>query len=301
MTLYYKKAKKLLKQRPKDISVKAPSNPNVNDTINEKVLKEDYIDMIRRFTNYCESHHQYPNYIITKKSKIKVSFKLFSFCVGKIEKFVKDNGYLPNWCIFDKKDTNNTKKSSQNTKKSTTTPISNCQNPYISSPYNKKSGCDAMGQNTNYYCGVSALQKVLYKFGIHVSQKQLASVAGTTTKGTDHQGLRTAVAWVSKHYGVKLTVKEYNFSELGFDKISKMICKPNVDIIWHLLYRNKYGHYEKVKAIDLKKGTVDVINSLGNKCANNCFCGYIETRSFATQKQYINGISQKSIIVITKG
>lgn len=297
----YKTVKTILKQKPKSITIKGCNNPNISDTINEKVTKEDYLDMMKRFTKYCESYHQYPSYIITKKSKIKVSFKLFSFCVGKIEKFIKNNGHLPNYCIFNKADTKKSKKNASNTKKNTNTPISSCSNPYISSPYNKKSGCDAMGQNTNYYCGVSALQKVLYKFGIHVSQKQLASVAGTTKKGTDHQGLRTAVAWVSKHYGVKLTVKEYNFSELGFEKIAKMICKSNVDIIWHLLYRNKYGHYEKVKAIDLKKGTVDVINSLGNKCSNNCFCGYIETRSFATQKQYINGISQKSIIVITKG
>ena len=300
MTIY-EQAKKILKQKPKKITIKGCNNPNVADTINEKVQKDDYLDMMKRFVAFCESNHKYPSYILTKKSKTKVSLKLFGFCVGKIESFVQKNGKLPNYCIFNKADTKKSKKSASNTKKNTNTPISSCSNPYISSPYNKQSGCDAMGQNTNYYCGVSALQKVLYKFGIHVSQKQLASVAGTTTKGTDHQGLKTAVAWVSKQYGVKLTVKEYNFSELGFEKIAKMICKPNVDIIWHLLYRNKYGHYEKVKAIDLKKGTVDVINSLGNKCSNNCFCGYIETRSFATQKQYINGISQKSIIVITKG
>ena len=41
MTTYYKKAKKLLKQKPKDITVKAPSNPNYKYTINEKVYKAD--------------------------------------------------------------------------------------------------------------------------------------------------------------------------------------------------------------------------------------------------------------------
>ena len=56
MTTYYKKAKKLLKQKPKNINVKAPSNLKYNHTINEKVYKADYMDMLKRFVAYCEKH-----------------------------------------------------------------------------------------------------------------------------------------------------------------------------------------------------------------------------------------------------
>lgn len=268
------------------------------DTINEKVVKEDYLKMINNFLNYCKENRRVPTYITTQKSKTKVSFELFVYCLAKIIVYHQNNKTLPNYCIFNKADLQNNKTNTENTNKN---PIKySCTTPYNSIPYNSNKGCDAMGQNTNYYCGVSALQKVLYKFGIRISQKTLAGYAGTTTAGTSHQGLRTAIAYINKKYNVNLSVKEYNFSELGFEKLGKLICKPNCDAITHLYYRLQYGHYEKIKSINTKTGIVEVVNSLGNKCNGGCFCGYIEQRSFSIEKQYFAGISQKSIILITK-
>lgn len=264
-------------------------------SINEKITRAEYQIMISNFIKYCKENKRVPSYITTISSKKQVPFNLYLYCLTKIIVYYKENKTLPNYCQFKATDiqntTNNTKTSEKNTKQST----SNCTNPI-----NNKTGCDALGQNTPYYCGVSALQKCLYKFNINISQKQLAQWAGTTTAGTSHQGLRTAIAQTNKKTGTKLTVQEYNFNEIGFEKAKTIICNPNKDIIWHINYRNKYGHYEKVKSINIKTQTLEVINSLGNKCNNNCYCGYIETRSFNTQKQYINGISQKSLIIITR-
>ena len=281
------------------------------DTIHEDVYKNDYLDMVKRFCSYCEAHHHVPSTIHTKKSNVKVSFELYVYCISKIINFYHKNKYLPNYCLFNKADLQNTKSNTKNTQKTPSKSTStnkktvkkdNCTNPYTSTPHPTKTGCNQMGQNTNYFCGVSALHKVLHKFGItKYSQNQLAKYAGTTTAGTDHKGLETAIAKVSKETGIKLTAKWYNFSELGFEKLGKLICKPNVDAIIHLYYRNKYGHYEVINEINIKSGTVKVLNSLGNKCGTNCFCGYVESRSFALEKQYINGISQKSVLIITKG
>ena len=267
------------------------------DTINEKVVKEDYLEMINNFLNYCKENKRVPTYITTQKSKTKVSFELFVYCLSKIIVYYAENKALPNYCIFNKADLQSAQ---SNNKTPTKNPVkSTCTNPYKSLPINTNKGCDAMGQNTSYYCGVSALQKVLYKFGIKISQKELASVAGTTTSGTSHQGIRTAVEYVARKHKVKLTVKEYNFSELGFEKLGKLICQPNRDAIVHLYYRLKYGHYEKIRSIDMTKKQLEVVNSLGNKCGS-CYCGYIEERSFNAEKSYISGIGQKSIILITK-
>ena len=284
-----------------NVRVYDPSKHYEDTITSENVMKDDYLVMVNNFIKFSRNHHRVPRFITTQKSQTKVSFELFLYCLSKIVYYYKQNKTLPNYCNFTKGFIPLNETSNGASKKTNKQSISNCSNPYKSLPINPNTGCDAMGQNTSYYCGVSALQKVLYKFGIHIKQSELAKIAGTTTKGTDHNGLKTAIAYVAKKHNVKLTVKEYSFSELGFEKVAKMICKPDVDIIWHLLYRNKYGHYEKVKAIDLSKKTVDVINSLGNKCSNGCYCGYIETRTFATQKQYISGISQKSLIVITRG
>ena len=277
------------------------------DTINEKVVKEDYLFMITNFLNFCVDHKRVPSYITTKKSKVKVSFELFMYCIAKIANFYKENKVLPNYCEFKKSDLQNTannantNKNSNSQSTSTSKNSNNCTNPYKSVPYTTKQGCEELGQNTNYYCSVSALQKCLRKFGIKISQKTLAEVAGVTTKGVGHPGIETAIAYVAKKYNIKLSCKWYNYSELGLEGVAKILCQPNKDVLWHLCYRLEYGHYEKVAEINTKTQILKVMNSLGNKCSSGCFCGYIEDRTNANQRLYCNSISQKSILVITKG
>ena len=278
-----------------------------NDTISEKVMKDDYLAMVNNFIDFCNKNRRVPAFITTTKSKTKVSFELFLYCISKIIVFYQENQYLPNYCTFNKADLQNnatstkTNKNSNSQSTSSKANTNNCTNPYKSVPYTTKQGCDELGQNTNYYCGVSALQKCLRKLGINISQKTLASWAGTTSKGTDHHGLETAIAMAAKTHNVKLSCKWYNYNELGLEGVAKIMCQSNKDVLWHLLYRLEYGHYEKVAEINTKTGMLKVMNSLGNKCSNGCFCGYIESRTAANQKSYCSGISQKSILVITKG
>ena len=267
----------------------------LSDTINEKVLKEDYLRMIDNFIKYCKENRRVPTYVTTQKSKTKTSFELFTFCLAKIVVYYAENDTLPNYCLFVKGFVPNTTTKPKPSKNNSSTSAS-CQNKI-----NSRSGCDAMGQNNNYYCGVSALQKCLYKFGINETQKQLARVCGTTTAGTSHQGLKTGIAYVSKKHGVKLSVKEAYFSDYNLKQLKQILCDKNKAIICHSLYRNKYGHYESWKSVNVDKKEIDVINSLGDKCALGCLCGYIEHRPYATQKQYCNGISQKSLLIITRG
>lgn len=290
------------------ITVKEPSNSN-GDNVEFNMDKVDYIDLANRVTKFIEINKQAPNYAKHKNYKIK--FELYTYCFSKILSFYKENNYLPNYCLFDSKDLQNTQTTTTNTKKINSTSTSNnqntpkktnCSNPYTSSPHPTKQGCNEMGQNTNYFCGVSAIHKILRKFGItKYSQETLSKWAGTTSAGTDHKGIETCIAKVSKETGIKLTCQWYNFSELGFEKLANIICKQDKDVLVHLNYRLKYGHYEVINQIDTKDNTLKVLNSLGNKCAKGCFCGYVENRSFSTEKQYIAGISQKSILVVTKG
>lgn len=284
-----------------------PSKKHDDTITNEDVLKDDYLVMVRNFLSFCEKNHRVPRFITTQKSQTKVSFELFMYCLAKIIVFYQEKGYLPNYCNFNKgfnavKQTSNktvqkeVKKSTSNSKKT-----NNCTNPYKSVPYTTKQGCEELGQNTNYYCSVSALQKCLRKFGIKISQKTLAEVAGVTTKGVGHPGIETAIAYVAKKYNIKLSCKWYNYSELGLEGVAKILCQPNKDVLWHLCYRLEYGHYEKVAEINTKTQILKVMNSLGNKCSSGCFCGYIEDRTNANQRLYCNSISQKSILVITKG
>lgn len=276
----------------KDISIKTikkAGNP-VNTSINENIYESDYKDQAKRLFQYMKQNGQVPNYTKSVKSKKEISPDLELFAFAKIIVYYNANKRLPNYCNYNSNDLKAVKAAAKN----------NCSNPYKSSPHPTKRGCDAMGQNTGYFCADAAMQHSLHKFGISVSQAQLAKWAGTTTSGTSHDGIRTAIAMVNKKFGVNITVQEKNFSDLGIKGLAELICKKNVDAIIHLLYRLKWGHYESINEINVKTNMLKILNSLGDKCSNGCYCGYVEDRSLAAEKSYICGISQKSIIILTK-
>ncbi|WP_296874596.1 pseudomurein-binding repeat-containing protein [uncultured Methanobrevibacter sp.] len=270
-------------------SAKKCSNPT-GSSINEKIYENDYKDQSKRIVQFITQNGTVPNYVTTTKTRVKVNPDLVLYNLSKILVFYFKNNRLPNYSTYNSNDLKSAAKTTTN----------NCSNPYKSSPHPSKKGCDAMGQNTGYYCGVCALQHSLYKFGIYVSQSQLAKWAGTTTSGTSHEGIRTAVAMVNKKYNVNITVQEKNFKDLGITGLAKLICKKNVDAIIHLNYRDRWGHYESINEINVKTNMFKILNSLGNKCTSSCYCGYIENRSLAVEKSYISGISQKSVLILTK-
>ena len=223
--------------------------------------------------------------IKTVKSKKTVNIDLYTYCISKILVFYKEhNNTLPNYCTYDYRALSGSPSPS----------------PSPTSKYGHatKSGCDNMGQNNGYYCGCHSLQEVFRNLtGIVVPQSTIASWAGTTTSGPGHYGLDTAVAKFNSKYGKNLKVQWYNFSELGWDGINRIIKSNNQDCIIHNLYRNQWGHYEVVNGVS---NNITVQNSLGSTCSQGCYCGYIEYRSQAEFRSYINGISQKSVMVITR-
>ena len=86
------------------------SNAN-GDTINENVLKDDYLDQARRVHQYVLDYGKMPNYVTTKKSKKRVNIDLYSYCVAKILVFYNENKILPNYCNYN----SNAFKTSNNT------------------------------------------------------------------------------------------------------------------------------------------------------------------------------------------
>ena len=267
----------------------------------EKYGTNEYVGLMVEY--HIQKKGDLPLYVMGSTGERKYTKTSYKDMVKRVVAFRKNKKANPKTvkAVYEK--VNVTSKVNTTTNSAQTKPKQvDCKSPYKALPYDSKSSCDHMGQNTGYYCGPSMLQKMLYELGITgISQSQLASVAGTTTSGTDHSGLETAVAWVAKKKKVKLTCNWYNFSDLSWDKLGKIMCDKNKSFGCHILYRDQWGHYEKPLSIYTGDKIIKVINSLGDKCTSSCYCGYIEERSFNTQKRYISGISQKSILVITKG
>lgn len=186
----------------------------------------------------------------------------------------------------------------KNTKAPATVPT---EAPVVIKKYGRSSqyGCDNRGQNNGHFCGPHMVQEIIRNLtGKVISQSTLASVMGTTSSGTDHDGINTAFVWFNKKYGFKLEVTWKNFSDFGWAGIKKILESKNQDCGIHELYRNTWGHYTNFDKV--YDSTVDVHNSLGDYCTNSCYCGYTENRSKSTAKNYISGISQKSVLVVTR-
>ena len=251
----------------------APSS--TGDNISRQIVKKDYTDMATRLVKYVDNNKKLPNYITIANLKMKVNDYCYMF--ARILAYYDKNKAWPNYATVD----------------------STAFTPQTKKKYGHatKSGCDNMGQNNGYYCGCHSLQEVFRNLtGIVVKQSTIASWAGTTSSGTGHDGLNTAVAKFNKTYNKNLKVEWKNFSDLGWNGIANIVKSKNQDCVIHNLYRNQWGHYEVVNNVS---SNITVQNSLGDKCSSGCYCGYIEYRSQSTFRSYISGISQKSVMVIT--
>ena len=163
-------------------------------------------------------------------------------------------------------------------------------------PYITSSGGGKLGQTNGVRCAPHSLMQCIYRLtGIELSESTLASVCGTTSGGTSHQGLETGLAWFNRKYGYNLKMTWKNKSDLSWEQIQDAI--NNGALLFHLLYRDQWGHYEVIKSVG---DTLTILNSLGPYCNYPAYCGYIENRSRSTQQSYINGISQKSVCIITR-
>lgn len=245
--------------------------------VSNQIYKQDYINMANRLIKYVEKYHRMPKYVRWNTEK-KIHPHLVTYMFARILIYINNNGALPKYANVN-------------------------SNAFVK-PTKKKYGhatehcCDDMGQNNGYYCGCHSLQEVFRNLtGKVIPQSTIASVCGTTSDGTDHEGLNTCVEWFNRNYGYNLKVQWYNFSDLGWNGIKKVIDSNDKDCIIHNLYRNQWGHYEVINKV--YDDYCDVQNSLGDTCSSGCYYGYVEERYLSTFRSYISGISQKSVMVIT--
>lgn len=283
---------KFINNLNKDVNnIKVATAPKASgESVDLTIKEKDYKKIAKSLTDFIEKNKRLPNYITFDGKKIKQRVFIYSF--AKIIVFYDINKRLPSTCTFKTSEVTKASESKSSTN-------NNSLHEYLTSQ-----GCSGMGQCTPYNCADNSLQQCFYRLtGILVDESSIASVAGTTTSGTDHEGINTAIVWFNRKYNQNIKITWKNFSDLGSSASERWATLNNYikkgALFCHLKYRNTWGHYEVPKAVN--DSTVTILNSLGNKCTSVAYCGYIETRSKSDQLSYINGISQKSIAILTKG
>ena len=270
-------------------SVKACSKAS-GDTINEKIYPSDYKDQSKRIVQYIKQNGQAPNYVTSVKSKKKIRPRLSIYANARIIVWYYNHKILPGYCTYD---------SSKFKSSSSSSVVKKVVDTIKKYGRSTKTGCDNRGQNTGYNCGPHMAQEIIRNLtGVVVPQSKIAAVMGTTTSGTGHSGIDTFFAWFNKNYNYTLKWEWKNFSELGWNGLKKILESKNQDAGEHECYRDIWGHYTNYDKI--YDNTVDVHNSLGSICSGTCYCGYTENRTKSTAKRYLDGISQKSILVVTR-
>ncbi len=266
---------------------------------NEVIPINNWKDIQKRYTEYVKTNGKEPNimYIDKEYPYEHITLAKYKEISGRYDKWVKEHGSDPTYMNINKTTTTNTTNTTTNSNQTTFTINYLCE----------KSGGNCLGQITGYHCGPHSIKQCLRKFGITgYSESTIGGYAGTTKAGTGHAGLETAIAKIARLEGITLKVEWKNFSDLGntvaerFKKYGEIITSSNKACFWHEMYRNQYGHYSLPKTVNTKSGNLVIANSLGSKCSAPAYCGYMENRSFNTQRSYLAGISQKSICIITK-
>lgn len=212
-----------------------------------------------------------------------ITYKKYKELISRVETFRAKNNRDPNF-VYLRVETNENTTTRVNAVGDDITPNGNGW--YLSPRYSTNK--NTMRQETNYWCGPNSIQLVWYELtGEIISESYIAKVAGTTTSGTGHTGLETAIKRLAKDKGVNVTITWSYLSDLGYEKLGKLVKDGKTGIFCHNKYKNKYGHYEYIIGINPKTQKLMINNSLSG--------GWIEYRSFSTMTSYINGITQKSI------
>lgn len=288
------------------------------ETVQLKLDDTEYKKLAKKLSNFITEKGRLPNYLTYNGKKIKQRVFIYSF--AKIIVFYNTKGRLPGSCKFYTSETiaPTTKKSSSSSSKKSSTTKSNCTNPFTSKPHYTEQGSGKLGQITSVHCGPNMAHQMLKKFGVtKYSPSTIGKLAGTGSSGTDPDSLKSAIEYISRKEGLKLSVQRKYLSDFGkttdeqFKALAKLMCKSNVFIGYHIGYQDSgsaggrgykvFGHFECCDKIDTSKKQLRVLNSLGNHCGSG-YCGHLQWRSYSLQKTYINNKSGvKSIWVITKG
>lgn len=266
------------KDIPRNKNIKVAPKPR-GDKVKFRVPKADYIQLAKNLIAFVEKNGRMSNYLTYKGKRIRC--RLYVYMFAKVLAYRNEHKDFPSYVDIDYKA---------------------FYPPKTYKKYGRSTeyGCDNMGQNNSYYCGPHMVQEIIRNLtGIVISQSTLAEVIGTTSDGSDHEGILFAFEWFSRNYNITLNASWKSFNEVGgWDGLKKIHESTNQDAGEHENYRLTWGHYTNYNKI--YSGSVDVQNSLGDRCSSGCYCGYVEDRDRSEAKRYLDGISQPSILVVTR-
>lgn len=157
----------------------------------------------------------------------------------------------------------------------------------------------SLKQINSYFCAPVSITQVWYElFGTDESQTEISKYAGTTTDGTSHNGINTALQKLANKYNKRISIQWKNYSSMTLQELGEIVADPNRALILHVMWHNinnwndKGGHYTTLACVNPKKGYVYEIYSLSGP--------ELIKRTSDYMKTVTSEISQQSVCIITK-
>ncbi|MBQ9476078.1 MAG: hypothetical protein IJU69_07540 [Bacteroidales bacterium] len=163
-----------------------------------------------------------------------------------------------------------------------------------------------LGQKTSYSCGAHSLMQCFHKLsGQDFEESTIMNWAGTTSQGTGHDGMITAVEKFAKQCNLNCSITWYYYSQVSNNKkrIGEWMEDPNTAMFFHIIrYEGGAAHYEVPYEIDLNSTSLKVCESCDSskKQSDGSYLGYIDTRTWTKQNEYVNRQGLPQVIVLRK-
>ena len=163
-----------------------------------------------------------------------------------------------------------------------------------------------LGQKTSYSCGAHSLMQCFHKLsGQDFEESTIMTWAGTTTSGTGHDGMITAVEKFAKQCNLNCSITWYYYNQVSNNKkrIGEWMEDPNTAMFFHIIrYEGGAAHYEVPYEIDLNSTNIKVCESCDSakKQSDGSYLGYIDTRTWTKQNEYVNRQGLPQVIVLRK-
>jgi hypothetical protein len=253
----------------------------------EKINPISVMESMARFIRFVHENGKEPEYTLVEGRKCLKND--FYDVMKRLDNFMVTNRLIPKYINMELQPKENS------TPSPTPVPTPPAPAPAHSGIYRTPKYRQYQDQGTNYWCGPFTLAQIIYElWGHEEAQSWLAQDAGTTTNGTDHNGLINAIDdWASIH-GVTINSYWQNFSSTGWEQLGKYVEAPHIGIGIHCLYKNKWGHYIYPVEVNMPQQTITFVDSLNEED--------VMTVSFATMQEWINNTpgNQPSVLVVIK-
>ncbi len=117
---------------------------------------------------------------------------------------------------------------------------------------------------TRLTCGPYATKQALVEWALNIPVAEIAAIeqTGIGNVGTNPANILNGVPKLTKKYGIPCKAYTKSFRSIGWKGVGQILADPNRTMIFHLAYKDIWGHYDTPVKNCLKEDLVWIAENL---------------------------------------